>query len=176
VRVGREQPCHLLHRVLAALAAGIGREPSQRPRRSGLGEPAARAQDERGQPVGDLHRPVGEWQRRVRREQPDRAQAGEVGLGSEAGEHVRALDALAGEQVRGQARARHAACDVVLQVGVEEAVAAVQLGGGADGEDRGVEGVEVQLPGGDRHPRVGVDGRCAGGQRQRLLVRDIEPA
>ena len=97
-----------------------------------------------GEAVGDLDRALGERRlgvaarggpRRALRSGPSR---------SKASHHVGRRDAVALEQVADEPRARQLARDVVLQVGVEAAVARVELRRGADGEHRGVEQVEPE--------------------------------
>ncbi len=172
----REQLLHLGDGRLAARHRRRDVDATGRDRRAHVAEPARRAEQERRQPVGDLHRAVGERGRAVERQQPDQAAGGQRAGGGEAAEHVAAPDALAGQQVGGEARAGEPAGDVVLEVGVQEAVAPVQLGRRADGQDRAVERVEAE-PLSDRgHPGVGVERRRPGGERQRLLVGDVEAA
>ena len=95
---------------------------------------------------------------------------------AERRQHVRAVDARALEQVGDEPRAGQPARDVVLQVRVEEAVARVQLGRGADAQHREVERVEPEPLARLGEPRVRVRRRAAVGERERLLVGDVEPA
>ena len=85
-------------------------------------------------------------------------------------------DAVAGEQVPDEPRARQLARHVVLQVGVEPPVARVELGRRADGEDGGVEQVEPERLRDVREPVVGVRDGVAAAQLERAVVGDVEPA
>ena len=64
------------------------------------------------------------------------------------------LDAVAGQQARDQARAGEAPRDVVLQVGIQAAIAGMKLGRRAHRQHRGVERVEAE-PIGRRSPAQG---------------------
>ena len=121
-------------------------------------------EQERHEPVGDLDRAVGERRRRVGRHQPDGAAAGEAAAGLKAGEHVGGVDSLARQQLGGQPRAGQPAGDVVLEVGVEAAVAGLELGCHAQREHRAVQRVEVRgapPPRRGRAPGDGVPGSAA---------------
>ena len=85
-------------------------------------------------------------------------------------------DAVAGEQVGDEPRAGEPARDVVVQVGEQAAVARVELGRGGEAEHGGVERVEPEPRGGVGEARVGVLRPAVGGERQRLLVGDVEAA
>jgi hypothetical protein len=174
--VDAEQARDLLHYLVPARDRQPRVDAPQRRRRAGLGEAAARAEQVGREPVGDLHRAVGERDRAVGLEQPQRAGAREPGGDAERRQHVRAVDARALEQVGDEPRAGEPARDVVLQVRVEEAVARVQLGRGADAQHREVERVEAEPLAGLGEARVGVGRRAAVGERERLLVGDVEPA
>ena len=95
------------------------------------------------EPVGDLHRTLGERRLRVA-EQLERAEVAEPAVGVEGPHHVGGGEPLALEQLADQARARELARDVVLQVGVEAPVARVELGRRADREHRGLEQVQAE--------------------------------
>ena len=66
--------------------------------------------------------------------------------------------------------------DVVVQVGEQAAVAGVQLRRGAEAEHGGVERVEPEPRARLGEPGVRVVGPRVGGERQRLVVGDVQPA
>ena len=80
-------------------ATGVRVDAAQRDRRAGVAQVVVGAEQERGHAVGDLDGAVGQRRRPVGQHEPQRAAGGERRGGGEAGEHVGALDALAGEQV-----------------------------------------------------------------------------
>ena len=175
----RQRARDLLDRFLATARCGPAPSAAARriaDRRARLQQTLPGSEQERGQPVGDLHRPVGERHRRVRREQPDRADGRQPGVGREAREHVAAVDAVAAQQARDEPRARQPSGHVVLEVGVQPPVARMQLGRGAHREHGGVERVQPEPLGGGREQRVGLLRAEVAGQRQRLIVGDVEPA
>ena len=154
----------------------LKRDAPQGDRRAGLEQARARSEDERRQAVCELGRAIGERHGRIGLEQPDRADRHESRIGGKARKHVVRLDTFAGQQTRDQARAREAPRDVVLQVGIQTAIAGMKLGRRAHRQHRGVERVEAQPIGRARQRRVRVLGPEVSGQHQRLVVGDVQPA
>ena len=142
---------------------------------AGVGEVDG-AQEKRGQPVGDLHRAVGERRRRLAGQQADGALPWERRAGSKARQHLPARQGLVREQVRGQAGARQLAGDVVVQVGVEAAEAGVELRCRAEREDQAVDRLQPKPLGGERERRRRRTLPAIGCEREGLLVGDVEPA
>ena len=176
VRVGLKRPRDLGDRLVAPDDARLQRDAAQSDRRAGLEQPRARSEDERRQPVGELHRAVGERHGRIGHEQTDRADRHEPGIWGKACEHVVRLDAVAGQEARDQPRTGQSPRDVVLQVGVQPAVARVEFGRRADRQHRRVERVEPQPVDRRRQGGVRVLGPEVSGERQRLVVGDVQPA
>ena len=135
----------------------------------------ADAEQVRREPVRELDRPLGERRLRVALE-PDRALRAQRRVALERHHHVGGRDALAGQQVADEPRARQLARDVVLEVGVQAAVARVELRRRADREHGGVEQVEPERRGDLREPVVGVGDRVAAAQLERAVVGDVEAA
>ena len=177
-RVGPQRARHLLDRVLAAgdAAEAVGRSPPDRRRCARLEQTFPCPKQERGQPVGDLHRAIGERQRRVRREQPDRAHRGQPRVGREAREHVARVHSVAGQQAGDEPGARQPSGHIVLEVRVQAPVPRMQLRRGAHREHGGVERVQPEPLGSCREQRVGFLRADVAGQRQRLIVGDVEPS
>ena len=132
---------HRLGAVVLALARGLApqagrRRRGRRARRARAGTPrAGRRPWRRGRPSGVVPSPS------ISRSAPERRSGA---AWPKHAEHVGGRDALAGEQVADEPRAREPARDVVVQVGEQAPVARVQLGRGAEAEDRGVERVEAE--------------------------------
>ena len=91
--------------------------------------------------------------------------------------HVGRGDAVAGQQVADEPRARELARDVVVQVRVQPAVARVELRRGADREHRRVEQVEPERRRGPAASRSSAsDTESPRAQLQRPVVGDVEAA
>ena len=159
VRVGLQRARHLGDGLVAAGDARLRRRTRRSgDRRAGLEQPGARAEHERRQPVGELDRAVGE------RHRPDRARA----AGSRRAATSRASGAKHASTSRALDAARRSAGsptsrglgqppgDVVLQVGVQPAVARMQLRRRADRQHRRVERVEPEPIDRRASARVGV--------------------
>ncbi len=170
MRLGLQRPGDIGDGIVAADDSRLQRDAAQRDRGAGLQQPGAGSEDERRQPVAELHRTVGEWHRLIGHEQPDRADRHEPRVGRKACEHVVWLDAVAGQKARHQPRAGQPPRDVVLQVGVQPAVARMQLRRRADRQHRRVECVEPEPV--DRRVQGGVRvlGPEVSGERQRLVI------
>ena len=134
------------------------------------------AEQESGEPVGDLHLPVGERGRRLGGQQADRAAARERRTWSETRQHLVAGHALVRDQIGRQAGAGQLAGDVVVQVGVQAAEPGLQLGRRAQREDDAVDRSETEALDGERQRRR--RGRLApvGRERERLFIGDVEAA
>ena len=140
--VGGQQRGDLGHRLLAP-DRGI-RVDAPQPRPGDRAAQIARSQQEGGEAIGHLDRPVGQRRCRVGGDEADRAAAGQTGAGLEARQHVGRVHALPAQQVGRQPWAGQAAGDVVLEVGVETAVARLQLRCRAQGEHGAVKRVEAE--------------------------------
>ena len=132
----RQQRAHQRHRLLAPGRVRGDRDHPQARRLRGLVHPPA--QQRGGEPVGDLHRALRERRLRVA-QQLQRAQVPQAAVEVEGAHHVRRRQALALQQLADEPRRRELARHVVLQVGVEPAVARVELGRGAHREHRGLQ-------------------------------------
>ena len=174
--LGSQQLGDALDRRLAAGGVGVRRHTPQSRVGAHLHQAAAGAQQERGQPVGDLHRAIRERQRGVGIEQAKGPEPGKARVRAEAGQHVDAGDPLPHQQLGRQARAREAAGHVVLEVGVEAPVARVQLGRGAHRQHRAVQRVQPQALRRGRQGRIGVREGGVVGHGQSLVVGDVEPS
>ncbi len=128
--------------------------------RLGRGRVQARAEQQRGEPVGHLDEAVGERPGGVSVEQPDRAGAAQRRGVGEAREDRVAGPALGGEQPRDQPRGGELARDVVVQVREQPPVAGAELGGRAHREHLGVELPERQRPRGGGDAAVELVDRC----------------
>ena len=173
LRARRQQRGDLGDRVHAPhLRLGID-PPQARPgRRAQVAGP----EQEGHEPVGHLDGPVGERRQGVHGHQTDRATAREATARLKAGQDIGRVDPLARQQLGGEARTGQPPGDVVLEVGVQAAVAGLQLRRDAQRQHRAVERVEAE----PRHRLVESRARSRrprlGGQRHRLLIGDVEAA
>ena len=170
----RQQRRDLGNRVDAA-DGGLGLDLAQAGPGRGAPE-VARPEQEGHQPVGDLDRTVGERRCYVRGDEPDRPAAGEAAARLKAAEYIRRVDPLAREQFGGQARAGEPPRHVVLEIGVEPAVARLQLGRHAQRQHRAVQGVEPEARHRVVQPRARRRRPRLRGERDRLLVGDRSTA
>ena len=124
-------------------------------RRAGVAEARAGAEQEGGEPIGDLDQPVRERRRRLGSRAGGSRRVPPAGRRGEAREHVGLRDAAAAEQRGRQPRARELPRHVVVQVGVEPAVARMQLGRAHSASASRLERVEPEQGGRARAGSVG---------------------
>ena len=161
------------HRLVAAGCVRGQRDHPQAGRLRGLVHPPA--EQHRREPVGHLHRALG--QRRLRiAHQLQRAEPAQPSVGVERGHHVGRTQPFALEQLADEPRARQLARDVVLQVGVQAAVARVELGRRAYREHRGLQQIQAERLDRALQALVGVRRRLAVREPQRDLVGDVQAA
>jgi hypothetical protein len=152
-----------------APARGIGLDPAQ-PRAGCRAAEVAGAEQEGDETVGDLDGTIGQRTGGVGADQPDRAAAGKAGGGFEARQHVGRVHPLSGQQLGRQPGAGQPAGDVVLKVGVQAAVARLQLRRRAQCQHRAVQCIQAEPRDGLIEPLTGRGRPRLGGHRHRLLV------
>ena len=175
LRRGAEQPAISAHGLVAPGLLGRQRDGAAAARRSAR-RAARRARAGTRRAGRRPSPPVAERRRAVGVDEAHRAVRGAAARVLEAGEHVGGGDAVAREQPRDEPRARQPARDVVVQVGEQAAVARVSSGA-AQRPSTAVSSASSPRP--RRRRRGGASASVAPGrrgERERLVVGDVEPA